>query len=158
MNKNGFSLIELIIVMVLTAILAWVSSALLYAGFTNYFTAKKIVPMALTSNTAIDQIMRELGSAYLLTGATQTSVTYTNYQLQTIVISLVGTNLMRSVNGATAQVICKDVSSFSFDYYQENLTAATSFGNVRVITTSITVSDGTRSYAFITSILFRRYL
>lgn len=156
-TAKGFTVIEILIVIVLIGILGSVASRILTPTYKGYFTSKKIIDLVSKTNMAMDNILRELKSASNLSAASTSSITFTNQQGQTIIINLTGTNLTRSENGGTAQTICSQVSSAAFAYYDQSFASTATVANVRFLTLQITTSN-TVSYSLMGGTLIRKLL
>ncbi|MDP3704837.1 MAG: prepilin-type N-terminal cleavage/methylation domain-containing protein [Legionellaceae bacterium] len=142
-TAKGFTLIELILVIVLVAILGATSSLILSQTFKAYFTGKKIADLAVRTNIASDNVIRELKSAESLTALGATTLTFINQQGQTVVIDLSGTTLRRNVDATGAQILCTQVTNLSFGFFDQTYAVTAVAANVRFITMEIkTTNDG----------------
>ncbi len=142
-STKGFTLIELIVVITLMAILGATSSLILRQTFKAYFTGIKITDLAVRTNIATDNVIRELKSADSLSALGTTTLTFINQQGQTVVIDLSGTTLRRGVNGAEAQTLCTQVTNLSFEFFDQAYATTAVAENVRFITMNIkTTNDG----------------
>jgi prepilin-type N-terminal cleavage/methylation domain-containing protein len=155
-QMQGFTLIEMILVIMITGIISSFVGKILVSGFSSYLTAKPIITLAGKANLAVENLMREVKSAESISGITTTSLSFTNEQGQVIIISLTGSNLTRSVSGGSAQLLCDQVSNLIFTGYDNNFANATVAGNVSFVTLSMTVSSGNWAYPLMSGTLIRR--
>lgn len=157
-SSKGFTLIELVIVIVLISVIAAMVGLMLNQGFLNYSTAKPITTLAGKGNVAADNLMRELKSAQSISAIAATSLTYTNQAGQQIVINLSGSTLQRNVNGGGDQALCAGVSSLSFEYYNAAFDSTATPASVLFVTLAMTVTDGAASYSLMTATTLRALL
>lgn len=144
---EGFTLIELVISLLLTTILAGIVGSILNVGFSSYFTGREIIPVAVKVNTALNNLMRELESAESLTSATTTSINFMNEGGESVAISLSGTDLKRSVNGGTAYLLCNNVSALTFSFYDSSLASTATPSSVRLLTAQVSINEGGKVYS-----------
>lgn len=167
-RQEGYTLVELIVVVVLVAIVASSAGLLLKYGFESYRAAKPIISVAGKANAAMDNLMRELEGARSFTTGSTTSITFINQSGNTIQISLSGTNIIRTENGGTARNLCTDLlpnigpsTPFSFAFFGSafaTVSPSTFPNNVRFISLNFTVSDGTNAYPLIGGTVLRKLL
>jgi len=146
-RSQGFSLIELIIVIVLMGIVCGIPLQILSQSYKNYYTAKAIIVMANTTNIAVNTIMREIRNAQGLSSIEATTITFINQQGQTVEIYLEGTQLLQSINSGTANVLCNNVSLFNFGYFNSTYTSTTTAGNVTYVTLNISINPNGLLYS-----------
>ncbi|KTC64611.1 prepilin-type N-terminal cleavage/methylation domain (plasmid) [Legionella adelaidensis] len=159
MKMRGFTLIEMVIVIVVTGILSAIVALFLRSGFTGYLAAKPVLPLAINANLALDKIMFELENATSLNAIASDSLTFVNKQNETITISLHGTTVERTVDSNNAQPLLKNVTALTFKYYENNLNVSLSTDSTRLITAQITITDGTATYSkMLSSTVLRRLL
>lgn len=121
--QRGFSLIELVIVIVLTAIIAVISSQILSQGFNAYLTNKNINEADWQARYALAKMaldIRQINGAAYISTATALQLTFVNNAGTTITYSKTGTNLNRS-----GIVLASGVNAFALTYYTNIGTAAT---------------------------------
>ena len=142
----------------LIGILSAAATSLLTQGFKSYFTAKTLVDTLNQVAMASNGLMRELKNGSSLSNIDTTTFSFVNQTGQSIVINLSGTTLTRSVNGGTAQPLCKNVSNLIFSYYDQTLTSTATASNVRLITMQLTMNNSGLPYSSMTGTVLRTLL
>ncbi len=155
---KGFTLIEMVMVIVVVSILAGIAALVLREGFASYTTAQPIIPIAGKVNIAVDNLAREVRSAESVTSASATALTFVNQQGETIVINKSGANLTRSVNGGGAQTLCNSVTALTFAYFDAAFATTATTANVRFMTIAITVTDRNVPYSLMAGVEIRKLL
>ncbi|AHE68387.1 competence type IV pilus minor pilin ComGF [Legionella oakridgensis] len=155
---KGFTLIEILLVIVLISIVAGIAGMILREGFRSYSAGKPIIAVAGKANIAADNLMREIQSAESLEVVSGSGLTFINQQGQTIVVDLNGTTLRRNVNGGGAQPLCTNVSSASFAYFNSGFASTGTASAVRFLTLSMTVIEGDIPYSLMASTVVRKTL
>ena len=144
---RGFSLMELVVVIMLMGILFSAGAVLLGKVFTSYFTARDITDAQWQGLVALERMTRELRLARSATAAdlaisTSTQIAFTDINGDAIAYSLNGTALTRSSGGASLALADK-MSTLNFFYLQgDGQTTAATAANVSYITVRIRVVDG----------------
>lgn len=142
MNRSkGFTLIELMIVIVLMGILCGLASRILTQTFRAWLTAKSITSMENKVNIAMETVIREIKSAQGLIAIDSSSVTFINQAGDSIQIGKNGTNLQRSVNNAGAQTICNQIATTRFSWFDQTLASTPTAANVRFLTLQLVATD-----------------
>jgi len=128
MQKKGFTLIEMVIVIVILSVVAVLASRVLGAGFSSYLDNQNIVNANEQGRLALEKMIRDIhaiNSPSSISSATATSLSFTDVNGNAITYALSGTQLQR--NGVT---LADGVNSLTFGYY-------TSAGATAAVTTSI---------------------
>lgn len=154
-QPKGFTLIEMIITIVLTGILFGLASRILTVGFTSYTTAKRITDAINPVNICLNNLMRELKSAQSMDAIGATGFTFTNQQGQSIAISFGSNTLSRSVNSATAQILCNQITTLGFSFYDQGFTTTATAANVRFVTAQISMTINGLPYGIMGGTLLR---
>ncbi len=119
-RQRGFSLLEMVLVIVLMALLAGLGSRLLSVGFDSYFTARDHSDADWQGRYAWQRLSRELRtvrspSAADLVMAPANQVTFTTLAGDTVSYALAGNTLNR--NGIP---LADGISGLSFSYLQRD--------------------------------------
>lgn len=155
MKIKGFTLIELIIVIVLLSILATIGSYVLLAGFKAYYSNQNIMAAETQARMAYERMTRDIhsvASSASITTATSSQFTFNNIGGTSITYQLTGNQLMRNT-----QVLSDNVSSLSFSYLDKNAATTAVLANIRYVTVNLVVSLGVAQYTLRTTIFTINY-
>jgi prepilin-type N-terminal cleavage/methylation domain-containing protein len=147
---KGFTLIEMVIVMVITGIVIAITATMLNTSFISYFTSVHFSSLSTQGAIAMMRISKELQQASQFSVINATSVTFTTTGGSTISYSWSTPTLTRT--GSAARTLSNVVTSFSLSYYQANFNTTATASAVRAVTVSMTVSNGTESVPLINTI------
>jgi len=125
-HPRAFTLIETIAAMVVVSIIGTLTSGILYTAVGSYRDASTRAQIHNDCSAAFDRLTKLLWSiprdssasvvAPLISSVTSTSITWnTNWTL-----TLSGTQLMLTENGATARPILENVTSFTVSCFDES--------------------------------------
>jgi prepilin-type N-terminal cleavage/methylation domain-containing protein len=138
----GFSLVELILVVVLTAILAAVGSQMLGKSLRSFVFGKEVIKGDSQARVALERLTRDLrmvSAPANLVIVPATAITFSDTEGNTVNYSLAGGKLMRN-----AQVLADDVNNLQFAYLRsDGNTVAATAAQVYFITASVAVKRGT---------------
>lgn len=137
---KGFTLIEMIIVMVISGIIFSISTILLSAGFRSYFTAVNVTGLNNQATLAMARMSKELQQAVSFNIINATNVSFKTTGGSTIQYSWASPVITRT--GLASQTLNDQTTSFSLSYYQSDFTATATLSAVRAITINMTLSDG----------------
>lgn len=148
---KGFTLIEMIIVMLITGIIVSSVAMMLSAGFTNYFTGVKVTALSNQATLAMTRMSEELQQASSFSAINASNVTFTTTGGSTISYSWSTPILTRT--GISAQTLSNQVTSFSLTYYQSNFSTTATLTAVQAVTISMTLSNGNETVPLINTVL-----
>jgi len=156
---HGFTLIEMVMVIVLTGIIAALGSKMLVAGFTSYQTSRDLIQAQWQGTIALERLSRDLRTIrsatiadLTLTPATQ--ITFTDTNANVISYTLSGTTLMR--NG---QPLADGITSLAFSYIaSDGKTTAATAAQTHYVVVDIAVSTPGSGYTARTAIHPRAFL
>lgn len=136
-NTDGFTLIELIIVIAITGIIIAGSSSLLLNGVNAYIAGKADINASWQANVAIERMTRDLravsSTANIIT-ATGSEFAITDINGVTIDYKVVSNQLLRN-----AQVLANNVQSVAFTYYDANGVVTASASAIRYVDVSLNI-------------------
>lgn len=146
-RQRGFSLIEMVMVIVILGIISTVGAQLMGTGFQLYFTGRDSLGADSQARVALERMTRELRAVRPATGLTMAAneVTFTDVDGTSVryCMGAVGTclgvagQLMRN-----AQVLAGGVSALSFVYTNANGVDTTVAAQVYYISVQFTVTQG----------------
>ena len=159
-RRPGFSIIELLMVIVIIGALFSLGGILLSVGFTGYFSSGQMSSNASHANIAMANIMRDIQSASSITSLSSgaTLITYVNHAGDSVVISLTGTTLSRDVSGGGAKTLCMNISSATVGFFAEDLSRITlpaQVSLVRFVTLKLVLTNRDTSYSLMDGTLLR---
>lgn len=141
---SGFSLVELVIVIVVLGIVASSGALVISRGFNAYFAGRDMTRADWQGRLALERMTRDLrmvrsASASDITTMTATQITYNDTLNNTIIYNMSGTTLMRTQSGV-ATGLADYISALNLSYLQKNgQSAAGSAAQVCYITVQVTV-------------------
>ncbi|MFC1855443.1 type II secretion system protein J [Thermodesulfobacteriota bacterium] len=143
-KNSGFTLIEVILVILLVAIISGITSNLILFGADSYrlqYHRRDLMYQLKNAIVRMDKEIRMINSASAADILTFTSNTlkFNSISGDEIEFSLSGNNILRTLNG-TANTLCKDISALTISYYKKDGTAAAAPAEIWTISVDITVS------------------
>lgn len=154
-KQNGFSLIELIIVIVILGVIVAMSSLLLSQGFNAFFNNANIADANSQGQIAIERMTRDIRlirSPLDISIATATQLSFTDINNNAISYTLSGSNLNLTQN-STTQTLAVGINSLTFTYYDQNgTTPPASTAATRYIKVTLAVTQNNANYTLTTSI------
>lgn len=136
---KGFSLIELIIVIVLLGIIAGVGSQLMAAGFRSYFLGRDLTAADWQGRLALERMtreIREIPSSVDLTTMAANQIGFNDMSGNAVSYSL-GASLLRNI-----QPLADNVTALNFTYLDGNGAATAVAADVRFISIGVDISRG----------------
>lgn len=152
-HQNGFTLVELIIVIVILGILVVVTEPLLQSGFDAYFTQRNITEANWQESLALSRMKRDIRGMPTLaniTMATSSELAFTDSENESVDYTLSGTNLLRNTD-----VLASGVNSISFAYYNRYGATTTTLSDIRYINITLNVTKNNVDYTTFTTIFVR---
>src|SRR5688572_8904938 len=114
---KGFTLVELLIVIVITSIVVVASSKTLLQGAQAYLNGNTLTSLSQNGSIVLMRMTKELRTAVSFTTINATTLTFTAADGTVISYSLSGANLNRSENGGASVLFTSGVSALAFTYY-----------------------------------------
>lgn len=142
--QHGLTLLELIIVLVISSIVIIGSSSLLLHGFTLYKLSKESITNTWNAQNAIEEITRDLREAVSIEkNSTNELVIHINSEDGGIQYIVKGNCLMRNnvINNGTKieiveNILANNINSITFEYYDKDGVSA-SINNIAYIKVGI---------------------
>lgn len=142
-SARGFSLAEMVVVIVLVGIVFAIGATLLGRVFTSFFATRDITDAEWQGLVALERLSRELRevrSPSELTISPSNRIMFTNLDGDRVEYYVSGTALMRST-GNTEMTLADDIAGLNFFYLNsDGTTTATSAATVSYITVRLQVT------------------
>jgi prepilin-type N-terminal cleavage/methylation domain-containing protein len=156
-RDGGFSLVELILVIIILSTIAAVGSQMLSSGFNAYFSGRDLIDAEWQGRYAMQRISRELRDVRSATSGdlvmSSSQITFTDNSANVITYALSGNTLTRNT-----LPLADGVTSLSFYYIQaDGSTTATSAADVMYISVDIAVNLNNSSYSLRNTLHPRRF-
>jgi Tfp pilus assembly protein PilE len=142
--SSGFTLVEAVIVLLLTGILAGVGATLVSTGFKSYLQGQEVTDVSAHGRLALARMTRDLRDVRpaAIQTATATNLVFTDRDGNTITYSRSGTLLLRRTGSGTARTLAEfldnSANGLKFSYWMtDGKTAAVSTTTIRYITISV---------------------
>lgn len=135
----GFTLIELVMVMVIISVISITVGKIMFQGFKSFNTAQSATEVDWQGYIAISRLVNDIhdmGDPALITSMTSTQLTFSNMSSTTISYQLSGTNLLRN-----SIVLARGISALAFVYLDKNGAVTATATNVRYVKMTMTVTD-----------------
>lgn len=146
-KQKGFTLVEMILVIIILSIIATVGSQVMSNGFTAYLSGRDMIDAEWQGRYAMQRMARELRDVRsatagdLVMGTNQ--ITFTDINANTITYALASTTLTR--NGTA---LADGVTALEFYYIQDDgIVTAAAATDVSYITVNIDVSLNGSNYS-----------
>ena len=139
---DGFTLIEVVIVLVILSIVALPGARILSRDFSAYFHARDISDTVWQGRVALERASRELRAAVSTSlSATSISITFQNTDGETVTIDRdTGNNQLRLDVDSDQQILADNVTSLAFSYLDEDANTTTTNSDIRAITPEIGIT------------------
>lgn len=149
-KTRGFSLIELIIVIVLMGIISAVVGRILFQAFKNYTVSQNISDVdwnAFLAMQVFTNDVHDIRSANDISTISATSFSFVDIAGNTVTYQLTGSTLTRN-----SQTLARGLSSLAFGYRDGNYAVTATPANVRYITFAGTYVQNNLSLPFTTMV------
>jgi prepilin-type N-terminal cleavage/methylation domain-containing protein len=143
-KKKGFTLIEVVIVIVILSIIAAIGSRVLQAALNSYITNQNVSNANAQARLALERISRDvhnINAAANISTAAASQLSFTDINGNTVTYLLSGTQLTR-----TGQVLADGVSGLTFAYLNSSGGTASTIASICYVTTTLTFNTGGVNY------------
>ena len=138
-KESGFTLIEMIVVLVLAGILSAIVAMGFVTGIKGYIFAREMAPTSQKATLAMSRLSREMMEMFAISSATPNSINFTNLNGSWIVAVDAGVKTI-TLNG---DILIDNVNSFTLTYSQSDGSAWTTSNDMKLlsaITIGLTVN------------------
>lgn len=146
----GFTLIELVIVMVIIGVVATIAAPLVLNAARASAIEYNFANTISQGQNASTQITTAIRNIQNITVMSANSFTFIDNTGASISYSLSGGNLLKN-----SSILAQNVTSLNFSYYDNSVVATAISASVRYITYSFTVTNDSQSHTFTNSIYLR---
>ncbi len=149
-QQTGFTLIELVIVIVLGGIIAAISMKLLTQGLSAFLGAVNVTNADQQARLAIERMVRDIRSirsASDIITATNSQFSFTNFSGNNITYTLSSNNLMYN-----SQILANGIGALGFNYYDNNGNITATLSAIRYIAVNLTITQGNSNFTIGTAI------
>lgn len=150
---NGFTLIELILVILIMSIVVAISSKILAQGFDSFMANRDVIEANWQGMIAMERLsrdIREVRSANDITTFTANEFNFIDINGTSIDYQLSGTDL--TLNG---NLLASGISALNFTYYDKNGNPSSTQANIHYVKVNITVTGNNANYTLGSSIYLR---
>lgn len=156
MQKKGFTLIEMVFVIIILSIIALIASRVMGAAFNSYYDNQNIVNANEQGRLALERMVRDIhavNSPSSVTTANATSLTFTDVNGNAVTYALSGSQLQR--NGVT---LADGVNTLTFGYYDGAGAVTGTTTAIRYINVTLNITQNSVNYTLVTTITTLNYV
>lgn len=150
---HGFTLIELVMVILLFSIISVVAATLIAQSFNGYLTSKNIVDANWQARLAFERMTLDVRQAQSISTASASQLTFTDTSNNTITYQLSGSNLTRNGN-----ILADGIQTLIFSYYASDGSTTSTPAAIRYIQYSLTITKNNTNYVATTAVNPRNLL
>jgi prepilin-type N-terminal cleavage/methylation domain-containing protein len=166
---RGFTLIEMVAVIIMTGIIFSFGSAMLGNVFSSYSLKRDVTDIDWQAKVALERMARELRAVRLAAAAdldiaSATQIRFVDTDGNGVCFYRSGNRVMRSADGpatacgtTNAQPLADNVTALTFTYWDNTGAATATVANVYYITVDLTVAEGNYSGQFRTNVRPRNF-
>ncbi len=149
-KQNGYTLVEIVIVIVLLGILASAGSGVIVQAFDSYFTTKNITGANWQSALAIERMTRDLKaitSSNDILYATSSRFRIKDLDGSDIDYQVTNDQLLRN-----NQVLADGINAINFTYYNSNAAITTTIEQIRYLVVTLNIDYKNTNFQTATTI------
>lgn len=144
----GFTMMEMVVVIVIISILAAASGRVINQGFSTYTSSKDMTLNTAQARMAMQRLsndLRNIPSPASITAIGSNQIVFVDESGTTVTFVLTGTDLTRN-----SQILANNVSSFVLTYFDRNGDTTSTINNIRYIQMSMSVTQNNKTNNFTT--------
>lgn len=156
---QGYSIVELVIVIVVLAIISALLSFFLLQGFSSYFEGEQVVQNQGAGALAMSMMsndVRQVRDPTAVTAASSSQFAFTKFNGSTVTYSLSNGQLIRN-EGSSPSVLASNVQAFPFQYYDATGALTSTLANIRYVDIDLVISESGGLSRFSTTV-YPRYI
>ena len=154
-TQRGFTLIELVLVIMILGIIAAISSKTLSQGFSAYLAGRYVIEADGQARLALERMAREI---HVIRSPTDIStataspgqLTFNDINGNNITYNLSGSSLMRN-----SQILADGINSLTFSFFDVNGASTATPSLIRFITIALNVTLNNTNFTITTSVFPR---
>lgn len=146
----GFTLLELVLVILVIGIVVAASSKPIMQGLNNFVVNKDFDTLDWQANMALEEMTRKIRTiprSASITTATASQFTFVDNLNTTISYTLSGGNILENTN-----ILTSNATSLAFTYYTRLGASTLTASAIRFVKISITLTVGTYTYTYATTV------
>lgn len=152
-TSAGFTLLELVLVILILGILGTAGSVMLAQGIETYYTSQGSSQADWQGRLALERMARDIRtvrSAADITTASASQFQFTDVNNNSVNYTLSGTNLNRG-----SDVLAEGVSTLTFTYWDNNALVTAVLANIRYVGIQLGITQGGVNYTVRTVVELR---
>lgn len=153
-KQQGFTLIELVMVIVLLTIIAAISSKIISQGLSAYLTGKNAIDAIWQGEFAMERMARNIAqvrSANDIAVQSSSEFSFTDINGNSIDYKLSGSSLLYNT-----QILADGINSLSFGYYDKNGSSVGSSSiNLHYVTITLNITQNNTNYTLSRAVYLR---
>jgi len=143
-KTRGFTLIEMVLVIILLGIIGAIASKITMQGLNGYLNSEYITNANWQGRIALARITRDLHSIRSsndITTATSSQLSFTTSSGTAITYQLTGSSLMRG-----SQIMADGVQSLTFNYFNSTGTTTSTLSAIHYIQINLNITQNNANY------------
>jgi prepilin-type N-terminal cleavage/methylation domain-containing protein len=152
---KGFTLLELVFVLVILSIIAATGSYVVSTQFRSYFTQQDITDADWQTRLALERMTRDIQNipaTNTISTAATSQLIFTDANGSSVTYQLTGSNLMRN-----SQVLARGINTLTFAYLGSNGVSTGTIANIRYISITLNVTQNNVNYTVRTTVVVKNF-
>jgi prepilin-type N-terminal cleavage/methylation domain-containing protein len=152
--QNGFTLIEMVMVILVLSIIVGMAGSLLSQGLNTFSAGENIIDANWQGQIGMERMIRDIlgiRSVNDISSASASTLSFTNTNGDTLSYTLSGTSITLTQNGSSA-VLADGVQSLAFNYYDQNGSVTATPTAIRYVQITMNVTKNNVNYLLTTRI------
>src|SRR3989304_9709026 len=153
-KNRGFTLMEMVIVIIVTLILVPIAATILAQEFKIFYVGQNLANADWQGRVALDRMTRDIRAATSITTAGANSIVFTNIDGVAVSYSRGGTNNTQLIysTASNPQILANNIAGLTFVYYgQDGITQAVG-NSIRYITITLNIVNLNANFNLTTAV------